>query len=782
MTYIKRITLKGFKSFAKETTIEFSKGFSCIVGANGSGKSNISDAILFVLGKLGSKGLRAESSSNLIYNGGKTGKPASEAMVELCLDNSDKSFPIQKQEVVITRIVRRNGGSIYKINGETKTRQEVLDLLSKAGISPYGFNIVLQDSISKFVEMKNENRRAIIEEIAGISMYEDKKKKSLRELEKTEERLKEINIILSERSNFLKQLEKERQQAFLYKKLERDIKILKTALILKQISKKEYEKKNLNKKVSIESKKLEEVGKEVEELQNKVSELLSELEKVTKRIELAVGKEQVEVRKDLMDIKGKVAMLEAKKKSLLDQIRNNVEREKQLADDIKKSERRLEEIIKKLKEKPKKLDFKSIGNRVIEDEKKLLRYVKDIIDKIRDIRTRKDVGKDELLNFLESIENSCIIINELIKKIKKNRDILSSPQRFELVRNLEVERGVLENEISKMKLLIKKSEEENYILKKEIEEVERDLKNISSDRRSIEELMTSFEKKFKSLFEKRNKIEKLLREKEREVKDKEAKKWQIESAIKQIEIEDARLDEDIKNLKLELEIYKEFEEEAKNVRKSETKLQEEIAKKQAKLEGLGDINLKALEIYDGAKKEYDEISEKANKLKDEKEEILNIIEEIDKKKRREFMKTFSRISENFSRIFSKLTEKGIGVLELDNKDNPFEEGSGVGIKIKLGKGKYLDTRGLSGGEKALTALAFIFAIQEYKPHHFYILDEVDSALDKRNSARLATLLKEYVKKAQYISISHNDAVINAADVLYGVSMQNGSSKVITLSL
>ncbi len=146
------------------------------------------------------------------------------------------------------------------------------------------------------------------------------------------------------------------------------------------------------------------------------------------------------------------------------------------------------------------------------------------------------------------------------------------------------------------------------------------------------------------------------------------------------------------------------------------------------------------------------------------------------------MKTFTQISDNFTRIFSKLATKGTAHLELENKENVFEEGTGIDVKIRLGKGKFLDTRSLSGGEKSLTALAFIFAIQEYKPYHFYLLDEVEAALDKRNSELLARLLQDYVKKAQYICITHNDAIIHASEKLYGISMQNGASKVVSLKL
>jgi chromosome segregation protein len=208
MPYIKKLKLQGFKSFARPTEIVFDKGLNTIIGPNGSGKSNVSDAICFVLGRLSIKSIRAAKAANLIYNGGKNNKPANEARVDMVIDNSDKRIAAG-DEIVISRIVRRDGQSIYKIDDKTKTRQEVLDLLAQAGIDPYGFNIILQGEISRFVEMRSDERRRIIEDIAGISIYEVRKEKSLKELEKTEGKLKEIEIVLQQRTAYLKNLEKE---------------------------------------------------------------------------------------------------------------------------------------------------------------------------------------------------------------------------------------------------------------------------------------------------------------------------------------------------------------------------------------------------------------------------------------------------------------------------------------------------------------------------------------------------------------------------------------------
>ena len=157
------------------------------------------------------------------------------------------------------------------------------------------------------------------------------------------------------------------------------------------------------------------------------------------------------------------------------------------------------------------------------------------------------------------------------------------------------------------------------------------------------------------------------------------------------------------------------------------------------------------------------------------------MEEIESRKKEQFMKAFNVVNMNFKEKFLALSTKGDAFLELENEDDPFA--GGIGVKVKLNSKKFMDIRSLSGGEKTMTALAFIFAMQEHEPASFYILDEVDASLDKHNAEKLAKLVRSYCKKAQYIVISHNDGVIQEADTLYGISMDSdGVSKITSLRI
>ena len=214
--------------------------------------------------------------------------------------------------------------------------------------------------------------------------------------------------------------------------------------------------------------------------------------------------------------------------------------------------------------------------------------------------------------------------------------------------------------------------------------------------------------------------------------------------------------------------------------KTEQELFAEISKFEAMLSQMSAVNMKALEIYEEVEKEFNSLIEKKESLHEEKIEVLSLMNEIEVMKKEHFMKTFNQANDHFKKIFTNLFKKGDAHLQLNNPGQPFEDG--LSIKVKLSGKRFMDLKSLSGGEKTLTALAFIFTIQEYQPARFYILDEIDAALDKHNSELLANLISSYSGNAQYIVISHNDSIISEADTLYGVSMNNGISKVTSLKI
>ena len=252
-----RLELKGFKSFRDKTVLDFPDKFTGVVGPNGSGKSNITEAICFVLGK--SRGLRAANLQELIFNGGIGGEPAQKTVVAITL--KDDSGVRHKA----TRIVDREGNSTYKLDDKKSTRQQILDIV---GDSEY--NIILQDDITKVVEMRPKDRRRIIDDLCGIGVYDEKRDKALRELEKVEERISQTHIILGEKQAFMQSLRKERDEALKYTEVRDELRSTKASLLAKEVSSLERRDEKIEELVALVKQARGEALREVADLKGEI--------------------------------------------------------------------------------------------------------------------------------------------------------------------------------------------------------------------------------------------------------------------------------------------------------------------------------------------------------------------------------------------------------------------------------------------------------------------------------------------------------------------------------
>jgi chromosome segregation protein len=952
MTYVKKLVMHGFKSFAKKTELPFTPGINIILGPNGSGKSNVSDALCFVLGRLSIKSMRAAKAKNLIFLGTKVAPPSKEAIVELIFDNSDNTFSIDSNEISIKRIVRKNGQSIYKINNETKTRQEVLSLLAQAGIDPNGFNIILQGEIQNFVKMQTEERRKIIEEVSGISIYESRKEKSIKELDKTEEKLKEVLAILRERTAYLNNLEKERQQALKFKKLEADVKTFKASIIYHDLTKKKKDAENINIEIDKKNKEIEKIKKTALAIKLEISNFENKINSINSTIQKSTGFEQEKLNQEIANLRAELAGLSVKlensekklnnlakqKHELSELIRNNellIKELKRESPTIAKKEKELElkkKEIEKLEEQRKKFymvksELKSIRER-FDDKKSLLQnysheseflikqiesLTKELFDKNTDEKKIEELKKSlsEKKEILSQLEKKEIEIEKLTHtneyEIDKQKKIIENIAKLDIcplckshiteehihsikqeanpkISSLEKEiensdktlleiykkREMLKQQIEQISVEISKRQsdlikisnlnekkeqikflrEKQKIIKKEFEELSRRKKflednfdensnvehkyetlkmeaqeislrseeNLNSeilfkqrefDRAKISlnqierdeedladeiillkkniserEILLSKKKKqdeelnqkFQILILERDTFQKKIRESESNLSARQNEIYNFDQQINNFKIEKARVDAEVENFEIEILEFPNIE----IIKTNKESLLQRLSKTQEIITNIGSVNLRSLEVYDSIKKEYDAVNEKVDLISKEKESILRVINQIDIQKKKAFTKTLTELNDIFSRNFAQISTKGQVSLELENKKDPFEEG--VQIIVKTGHGKFFDVTSLSGGEQTMVALSLIFAIQEFKPYCFYILDEIDAALDKRNSERLASLLQKYMQKGQYLVITHNDEIITNATNLYGVSMHEGVSKVISMKI
>jgi chromosome segregation protein len=376
--------------------------------------SNILDALSFVLGKSSSKSMRAEKAANLIYNGGKSKKPAKHGEVSIFFDNSKKTFPTQDPEVKITRIVRHSGQSVYKINDETRTRQEILDLLSIAKINPDGYNIILQGDIVKFVEMHPDQRRELIGEIAGISIYEEKKHKALLELQKVDERLKETDIVLTERNTYLRELKKDRDQALKYKDMNDKIRTNKASYLKIQIGKKEKEKAEQMQKLDETNLELQITNGKIDNLKKLNEDKRAQIEQISKEIEQKGNIEQVQLNRKVEELKIDLT----KKTSRIDTVKNEIERVGKRKTDLQESIKEVQEKIKQLK-----IDKENMQNDISEKQKERALITK----KIHEFK-----GKHKMDN-IGDIEREVAAIDKKSDKLQKEVQV-AREQQHNLIR------------------------------------------------------------------------------------------------------------------------------------------------------------------------------------------------------------------------------------------------------------------------------------------------------------------------------------------------------------
>ncbi|MFO7677298.1 MAG: AAA family ATPase, partial [Thermoplasmatota archaeon] len=290
--YLKEVQMENFKSFGKKLTVPFFQGFTAVTGPNGSGKSNIVDAILFVLGPKSSKVMRAGRLTDLIFNGGKKQKnPAKFCRVSLVFDNKSRKMPIESDEVILTRMIKRaplkndpdNYYSYYYINERAATYTEFINILNYARIAGDGYNIVKQGDVTNFIKMGSVERRRIIDDVAGISIFDADIKKAEKEQQDVEKNLDRVKIILNEITSQTRQLKKDRDEAYRYKELKDKLYETKAKIAYKKKEEIENQIAEISQQITsyeTEQNKLYDTKKE---LKNQHTQLLQDLEEIEKK-------------------------------------------------------------------------------------------------------------------------------------------------------------------------------------------------------------------------------------------------------------------------------------------------------------------------------------------------------------------------------------------------------------------------------------------------------------------------------------------------------------------
>ncbi|MDP7282393.1 MAG: AAA family ATPase [Candidatus Undinarchaeales archaeon] len=818
---IKSLEMQGFKSFNKKVVIPLSEGLTAFVGPNGSGKSNICDSICFVLGRSSARSMRAERLAHLIYNGGKGNPPATAMEVTLVLDNKKRELPFENDEVRVTRRLTRNGTMSYKVNNQKCTKQQMVDLLSSHMFKASGHNIVLQGDVTNFIEMDPFGRRQVLDEICGISEYDEKRDKAQKDLGAVEVHIKEIVIVMSERKKHVESLRKEKEDAEKYKALKDEAAGLEGQLAFTKLKNAEVIESKIQEKISLEQTEEQKFASEFSDINNKLTEKQSRKKGIDTKLIHEGSTEQVGVKFEAERIKGRISINESKIESKqseisrIDGMVSNLQaRSSTPARFISNLKSEIEGIHGTVSElmthdaKYASAIENSLGKRshfvIVDSDDTAIKCVNFLrensmgratflpLNKIqppKEIRETNGAGIIGLALNLVKYDSKfdkafqyAFGNTHIVEDIDKVKSHIGKIRMVSLLGDIAERAGSISGGSQKRGKKGSGSEIEEYVKTRDklLDEIE----DLSLSNEALKKEYEDYLKKDKEVG---NTMESMQRDSE--VLDLEIDKLrekcdqvrlQKESAtrkISDIRIEKAQIDAKLTDIRLNMEKFKDMDFEEGDIEK----MDERLIKVNNNVIKLEPVNMKAIELYGQHMKEFQVFEEKFNTLKSERNSIIDFIEDIEKRKKEVFFEVFNKVGEEFSQVFPKLSPEGEARLIIEDPEDPLA--SGLFVEAKPAGKKILSIDSLSGGEKTMTALAFLIALQSYKPSPFYVLDEVDAALDQANSMRFVTLMQERAKKSQLLIISHNNSVVRNAERLFGVSMQSdGTSKLVGIEI
>ncbi|MBI4894821.1 MAG: AAA family ATPase [Candidatus Aenigmarchaeota archaeon] len=829
-THITRMVLQGFKSFNKRVSIPLLPGFNVIAGPNGSGKSNVVDAVVFVIGKTSARSLRADRLHELIFHGGGERTPAEYASVTLFLDNTKRTFPFDEDEISVTRKVNRRGVSVYKLNGKTTTREKVLQILGGVHVNPDGHNIVLQGDVTQIIEMNPVERRYILDEISGIAEYNDKKEKAQKDLESVDQKLKEAEIVITQRYDIFKKLEADRNAAMRFQEAQTQLRVAKASYVKKRLETFEADMGKIDEKLVAKEAELKASVALIEQTEEKLDRSEAEIRAIANKVvdiskKVTIEREVSELRAKIMITKDKIVSNESRIDQIGSLIEKMVDMEEKKAEffaDVPKAVRAIvgmkmagvhgtvASLITANEDYKLAVEVAAgphMNDIVVDDEN----VASTCIEYLR----RERIGRATFIP-LSKIRRNAFRETELLTKrgvIGVASELVKYDKRYApaiefvfgntlVVNTLDVAKGIGIGKARMVTLDGDLTERSGVMIGGHHSRDGRKVSDVAATNESekygevrsglmretaaMREELVVLEKRLQGYAMSESTKEFIDLEKsrvgsEKEVDEMRAKRKSLHEARLNLEIEANRLKVDRARLEAEVDMVKAEAgqyEGVPTVEETVHKLQSQIRKLEAEMQAMGPVNMKSIDEYDKFRAEFDGYKVRYDKILEEKKAVVQMIEEIEVKRKETFNKTLEVVAREFASIFAKMA-KGTAEVVLENV---LDIESGLLIKANPRGKMLLNIDSMSGGEKTLTAMAFIMAVQRYHSAPFYIFDEVDAALDKENSRQLAQMLKLESKDSQFIMITHNDETIKIGDRVYGVTIDRGETKILGLEL
>lgn len=764
--YLRSVTMKGFKSFPEKTELKFAPGVSVVVGPNGSGKSNITDAVLWALGEQSPGAVRGTSMQDVISVGGKDVGARSAAEVEVVIDNSEGRIDSDLTEIAITRRLDRNGDGEYRLNGARCRLVDIAEILSDANMGKEMHSVISQGRVDAIVHSKPRERRQLIEEAAGLGKYRKRRRRSELKLNATRDNLDRALDVEREARRALRPLKQQANSAEIGARIEREELGLRAKLVAEELR--------------FGEDRLEAARQSAVKVRAVRDGLEKELSAVSQRRRAAEDR-FAERDRERTEVWGILNSLRSGQEKISIGTSAIIERGRGL-------EARLETL--RLELAPLTLDLGSSGSAT----ERATRLVEELSEVDAGLGTaaeglRKARSEGPEADRLEALFDVHAGAERATTHARRAEGLLGERHRERLAERME-----------SVESLIKLIED----LKVAAESVGRSVRNrvVKAERTVIGDQGDADEiaAELKRCSDQEIEIQGKLRSRAEQVTQAEVEAAHLGDRRTEAAAELKRIAD-----KLGEEIAEAEESLAGEEREG---IERRLTNLRLRRERLGPVNPLAQREYEEALEYVEQLVTQREDTERGMRELEGVIRDIDAEIKRSFDETFAKTAENFEEMIAQLFPGGRGRLRAvdlkpapepraeavdeaevagveDEVDDVEDESPDFGVELEVTpEGKRMRQMSLlSGGEKAMTALAFVFAVFLARPCPFYILDEVEAALDDSNISRFLGLVRRFSDRTQFVIVSHQKLTMDAADVLYGVSMGgDGVTKVISRRL
>ena len=833
----KKIQLNGFKSFAEKTNFLIEEGLTGIVGPNGCGKSNIVESLRWCMGETSAKSMRGSGMEDVIFSGTSNKPSKNIAEVSITLTNENKDGPHQYRnlnEIQIRRKIEKDKGSKFYINGKEARAKDAQMFFADLSTGAHSPSLISQGRIGALVTAKPADRRAILEEAAGIAGLHVRRHESELRLGAAENNLKRAHELRKQQEKQLVNLQKQAEEATKYKLISEEIKKIEAGLYYLRL-------KDIDHEINLENEINKDAENEVKKYNEKIEEFEKQIKIETEKVE-PIREKNIENLSRIQRLNLELQSLDEESKRIKIEIDNikvshktidkDIDREKSIVIDANSNEKRLKEEKNDLIEIDSKYyETEKLSNEDLEIAKSKLKNEQEKVNIILEAFNSENLKKN--INVINEIKDNIIKAKNCIDEQKINdAQILLDECQISLsllIQNIAGDED--NNKISKINSKnenIKKLQEtyadsysKNQSIKQESLKRNERIKTIEIEIKSWKNLLTNSEKMASQLDERKNKLLNKLTELEKQPQTQAEKKGQVSESLRLAEKEKQEneivieeTDNRISTLQTELNITKEntiqirerkassgatidglkkrredllervrtelnlnennileFSNLENNEDFQDSVAQEELLdSKKREREKLGSVNLRADEETSKYETEIKKMEKDRQDLVTAIVKLKESIGELNQKGRERLLEAFEKVNRKFNEVYRKLFNGGNAKLELVDSDDPLDAGLEMLVSPP---GKRLQSITLlSGGEQALTALSLIFAVFLTNPSPICVLDEVDAPLDDANVTRFCNLLEELTKttSTKFVIVTHHALTMSKMDRLYGVTM------------